>query len=161
MDLLDTIDTLTTSLESCPPLPPLQTSDPNQKEDILITEHRNLHEGLGMVENILMRALERNGLTAIPTEGEPMPGFHEIVREVEGEENDVGMIANVLKRGYSLNGKVLRPAKVLIRCQRKINCRSSCSERGRALRRRQCSRRHLINHVRTKNQKHRLELYKS
>ena len=112
-DLLDTIDTLTEALESCPPVPPLQTEDPNQKEDILVTEHRNLHEGLRMIEHILLRTLERHGLTVIPSEGEPNPVFHEVVREVEGEEKDKGTIGQVIKRGYLLNGKVLRQAKVL------------------------------------------------
>jgi len=67
-----------------------------------------------MIEKILQRTLERHGLTTISTEGEALPGFHEIVKEVGGEEKDIGTIANVLKRGYSLNGKVIRPAKVRI-----------------------------------------------
>jgi molecular chaperone GrpE len=112
IDLLDTIDILTSALESCPPLPLLDTTDPNQKEDVLVTEHRNLHEGLSMVENILLKTLERNGLTVIPADGETIPNFHEVVKEVEGEEKDVGTIATVIKRGYALNGKVLRPAQV-------------------------------------------------
>jgi molecular chaperone GrpE len=111
-DLLDTIDTLTTALESCPPVPPLETTDPNQKEDILVTEHRNLHEGLRMVEHILLRTLERHGLTPIKTETEVLPGFHEVVKEVEEEGKQVGTVAEVLQRGYMLNGKILRPAKV-------------------------------------------------
>lgn len=65
-----------------------------------------------MVEHILLKTIERHGLTIIPTEGEPMLVYHEVVREVEGEEKDAGTIANVVKRGYTLNGKVLRPAKV-------------------------------------------------
>jgi len=112
-DLLDTIDSLTESLEACPPAPPLETTDPNQKEDVLVTEHRNLYEGLRMVEYILLRTLERHGLTLIATEGEVNPPFHEVVKEVEGGK-DVGTIANVIKRGYTLNGKVLRPAKVAV-----------------------------------------------
>jgi hypothetical protein len=64
-----------------------------------------------MVEYILLRTLERHGLTLIATEGEVNPPFHEVVKEVEGDK-DVGTIANVIKRGYTLNGKVLRPAKV-------------------------------------------------
>lgn len=111
-DLLDTIDTLTTALESCPPLPPLETTDPNQKEDVLVTEHRNLHEGLRMVEHILLKTLERHGITPIKTESEVLPGFHEVVREVETEGKEAGTIAQVLQRGYTLNGKILRPAKV-------------------------------------------------
>jgi len=111
-DLLDTIDTLTNALESCPPLPPLESNDPNQREDVLVTEHRNLHEGLRMVEQVLLRTLERHGLTVIPSTGEVLPGFHEVVNEVAGDEKDVGTIAGVTKRGYVLNGKILRPAKV-------------------------------------------------
>jgi molecular chaperone GrpE len=103
---------LTNALESFPPLPPLETTDPNQKEDVLVTEHRNLHEGLGMIERIFLKTLERHGLVPIPTEGEINPPFHEIVKEIEGEEKDVGTIARVVKKGYTLNGKVLRPAKV-------------------------------------------------
>jgi len=102
-------------LESCPPVPPLETTDQNQKEDVLVTEHRNLHEGLKMVEHILFRTIERHGLTPIATEGEASPPFHEVASEVEGEEKDVGNIAKVIKRGYMLNEKVLRPAKVLVR----------------------------------------------
>ena len=79
----------------------------------MVTEHRNLHEGLKMVEHILFRTIERHGLTPITTEGEqPSPPFHEVASEVEGEGKDIGNIAKVLKRGYMLNGKVLRPAKV-------------------------------------------------
>ena len=113
-DLLDTLDTLTEALESCPPLPPLETNDPNQKEDVLVTEHRNLHEGLKMVEHILLRTIERHGLMPIAAAGEPSPPFHEVVSQVEGEgkADEVGKIAKVIKRGYTLNGKVLRPAKV-------------------------------------------------
>ena len=79
---------------------------------MLVTEHRNLHEGLRMVEQVLLRTLERHGLTVIPSTGEVLPGFHEVVNEVAGDEKDVGTIAGVTKRGYVLNGKVLRPAKV-------------------------------------------------
>ena len=79
-----------------------------------MTEHRNLHEGLKMVEHILLRTIERHGLNPIQTEGEPSPPFHEVAAEVEGEGKDVGTIAKVIKRGYTLNGKVLRPAKVCL-----------------------------------------------
>ena len=111
MDLLDTIDTLTRALETPPP-PPLETQDPNQREDVLVIEHRNLYEGLRMIERILLRTLEKHGLIVIPTEGEALPVLHEVVKEIEGEEKDVGTIADVVKKGYMLNGKVIRPAQV-------------------------------------------------
>lgn len=65
-----------------------------------------------MVEHILLRTIERHGLTPIQTEGEASPPFHEVISEVEGDGKDVGNIAKVIRRGYTLNGKVLRPAKV-------------------------------------------------
>lgn len=110
-DLLDTIDTLTTALETPPP-PPLETQDPNQREDVLVAEHRNLYEGLRIIERILLRTLEKHGLIVIPTEGETLPVLHEVVKEVEGDEKDIGTIAGVVKKGYTLNGKVIRPAQV-------------------------------------------------
>ena len=110
-DLLDTIDTLTRALETPPP-PPLETQDPNQREDVLVVEHRNLYEGLRMIERILLRTLERHGLIVIATEGEALPVLHEVVKEVEGDEKDIGTIVSVVKKGYTLNGKVIRPAQV-------------------------------------------------
>jgi molecular chaperone GrpE len=67
-----------------------------------------------MVEHILFKTLERHGMHTIPTEGEAIPGLHEVTGEVEGDEKDVGIIASVLKMGFTLRGKVLRPAKVCI-----------------------------------------------
>lgn len=67
-----------------------------------------------MIEKILLRTLERHGLEAIQTEGEALSVFHEVVKEVEGEDKDVGTISSVIQKGYTLNGKVIRPAKVTI-----------------------------------------------
>ena len=64
-----------------------------------------------MIEHILLRTLERQGLAMILTDGEANPAFHEVVKEIEGEK-DIGKIASVIKRGYTLNGKILRQAKV-------------------------------------------------
>ena len=74
-----------------------------------------------MIERILLRTLEQHGLTVIPTEGEPLPVLHEAVKEVVGEEKDVGTIANVIKKGYMLNGKVIRPAQVQSHVLNKTN----------------------------------------
>ena len=59
-----------------------------------------------------MKSLEKHGLTLIPADEELQPGLHEVVREIEGEEKDVGKIAGVVKRGFMLHGKVIRPAQV-------------------------------------------------
>ena len=59
-----------------------------------------------------MKSLEKHGLTVIPVDEELQPGFHEVVREIEGEEKNVGKIAGVVKQGFTLNGKLIRPAQV-------------------------------------------------
>ena len=59
-----------------------------------------------------MKTLEKHGLTVIPVDEEPRLGLHEVVKEIEGDEKDVGKIAGVVKQGFTLNGKVIRPAQV-------------------------------------------------
>jgi molecular chaperone GrpE len=113
IELLDTIDALSKALDSNLPRPPLDGSDPNQREDILVTEHRALHDGVRMIERILLNTLEKHGIAAIPTEEEPLSGSHEVVKEVDGEATDVGKIAAIVRQGYRLNGKVIRPVQVL------------------------------------------------
>ena len=112
IELLDTIDALSVALNSNLPRPPLDGSDPNQREDILVTEHRALHDGVRMIERILMNTLEKHGITVVPVEEEPLSGNHTVVKEVEGDEKDVGKIAGIVRQGYRLNGKVMRPAQV-------------------------------------------------
>ena len=60
----------------------------------------------------LDRALESNGLKEIPSEGKFDPEFHEALCTVDGDED--GLVAEVFQKGYTLNGKVLRYAKVKV-----------------------------------------------
>ena len=60
----------------------------------------------------MMKVLESNGVSEVPSEGKFDPNLHEALCAVEGEEDD--MIAEVFQKGYMLNGKVLRYAKVKV-----------------------------------------------
>ena len=42
------------------------------------------------------------------------PSFHEAIAEVENAKEESGIVIEELQKGYMLNGKVLRPAKVKI-----------------------------------------------
>ncbi len=42
------------------------------------------------------------------------PEFHEAVAEVDSKDKKKGEIAEVLKKGYLINGRLLRPAKVKV-----------------------------------------------
>ena len=60
----------------------------------------------------LMEVMEREGLAVIPTEGEPFdPAIHEAVAGSGGENL---VVAGEMRRGYTLAGRVLRPALVAV-----------------------------------------------
>jgi molecular chaperone GrpE len=55
--------------------------------------------------------LSQEGLEEIVTDGQFNPALHEAVDTQDGEDN---MILKVVRKGYNLNGKVLRPAGVVV-----------------------------------------------
>ncbi len=55
--------------------------------------------------------LASEGLVEIPADGVFDPALHEAVDTQEGEGNK---ILKVVRKGYNLNGKVLRPAQVVV-----------------------------------------------
>lgn len=65
------------------------------------------------IKNQLEQILKRRGLAEIKAVGEKFnPHFHEAVEMGEGEES--GIILEEIQKGYLLNDKVLRPAKVKV-----------------------------------------------
>ncbi len=69
-------------------------------------------KGIEGVRANLMKVLEANGLKEIPTNGKFDPNLHEALCTVDGDED--GDVAEVFQKGYTLNGKVLRYAKVKV-----------------------------------------------
>lgn len=68
--------------------------------------------GFKMIERKLRSALEAYGVSEIKAEGEPFdPRFHEAVRYGKGKE---GMVVEVIRKGYKLNDRVIRPAMVVV-----------------------------------------------
>jgi molecular chaperone GrpE len=62
----------------------------------------------------LLGALEKAGLERIEALGKPFdPEEHEAVMHVEGEGGDPG-VRDVVRAGYRLKGRVLRPAMVKV-----------------------------------------------
>lgn len=70
-------------------------------------------EGVKMIYSELYSILEKRGLKKIETQGKFNPKYHEalIQQEDKGEEN---MILEELQKGYMLNDKIIRIAKVKI-----------------------------------------------
>lgn len=76
------------------------------------TEDSVLVQGVRGVRANLVKVLEANGLKEMPMDGGFDPNYHEALCMVDGEED--GKIAEVYQKGYTLNGKVVRYAKVKV-----------------------------------------------
>jgi molecular chaperone GrpE len=72
-------------------------------------------KGVEMVLGALREVLEGEGLVKIEAEGKPFdPERHEAVIAVEQEDAEPGMVVDIVRAGYELGGKVLRPAMVKV-----------------------------------------------
>jgi molecular chaperone GrpE len=72
-------------------------------------------EGVSMVLRQFKEALAKVGVREIQTEGQPFdPTRHEAVDTVRVPASEDGLIVEEAQRGYTLNGRLLRPAKVVV-----------------------------------------------
>ena len=78
------------------------------------SQDKNLAKGVGMVYSNLIDSLEKEGLTEIDTNGIFDPYKHEIVVSKVDSKRKPGTILEVVKKGYTFNGMMLRPASVII-----------------------------------------------
>jgi molecular chaperone GrpE len=73
-----------------------------------------LLEGMQLIYTQLRGILEKEGLREISCQGSLDPYYHEAVAVEEKEDCEDGEILEVLQKGYTLNGKVIRYAKVKV-----------------------------------------------
>lgn len=70
-------------------------------------------EGLGLVVKQFQDVLKSEGVEEIPAEGAEFdPNLHEATEVTEGP--DEGRIVKVVAKGYKINDRVIRPAKVVV-----------------------------------------------
>ncbi len=75
----------------------------------------DLREGVRATHEQLIAVLGREGLTPVFSDGEPFdPAVHEAVMSQPSEEHEEDTIIQTFERGYSLNGRPIRPAKVVV-----------------------------------------------
>ncbi|MDH4006343.1 MAG: nucleotide exchange factor GrpE, partial [Gammaproteobacteria bacterium] len=59
--------------------------------------------------------LERFGVSEVDPEGEPFdPEMHEAMSMMPSGKVEPGSVAQVIQKGYALNGRLLRPARVIV-----------------------------------------------
>jgi molecular chaperone GrpE len=64
---------------------------------------------------LLTGTLERFGVTEVDPEGEPFdPEMHEAMTVQPSADVEPGSVLTVIQKGYALNGRLLRPARVVV-----------------------------------------------
>ena len=76
---------------------------------------RSLREGQEATLQLLTRALEKLGVTIIDPLGEPFdPARHEAMMAQPSNTAEPNSVLQVVQPGYELNGRLLRPARVIV-----------------------------------------------
>ena len=79
----------------------------------IATQFKGFIEGVKMTEDGLMKTLDKLGLQKIKPLGLRFDAnFHEALFEFEDKNQPEGTVSQVLEQGFTLNGRLLRPAKV-------------------------------------------------
>jgi molecular chaperone GrpE len=74
-----------------------------------------LLEGMEATLRLLTRAFEKSGITVVDPQGQPFnPELHEAMVTQPTADQPAGTVLAVIQRGYVLNGRLLRPARVVI-----------------------------------------------
>jgi molecular chaperone GrpE len=72
-------------------------------------------EGILQIKNQILNFLKNQGVEEIKSVGEKFdPNFQEIVEEVEEKNRESGIVVEEIQKGYKINGRLLRPAKVKV-----------------------------------------------
>lgn len=103
--LLDTSDNLSRALDAVPE----ELRHDHENHSVLA----NLYEGITMTDDGLTKAFTKNGLVKFGAKGEKFdPNLHEALFEYPDPEGEAGNIGQVMKAGFKLNERVVRPAEV-------------------------------------------------
>ena len=76
---------------------------------------KNLLQGVEMTQKLLLDACAKHGLERVGKEGDAFdPALHEAIGTESREELPNDSVARVMQGGYSLQGRLVRPAKVMV-----------------------------------------------
>lgn len=106
-DLVDSVDNLDRAL-TMGQEKIKSTEEDNKNEDLI-----NFYEGVKMTETNMLQTLQKHGLERFDPEGEKFnPNEHEatFMTPMPGKEDNT--VFHVQQKGFKLNGRVLRAAKV-------------------------------------------------
>ncbi|TXE83443.1 nucleotide exchange factor GrpE [Campylobacter peloridis] len=73
-----------------------------------------IKEGVQNTLDLLLKKLEKHMVKPIEANGEFNPNLHEAMFHVESADHESGHIVNLLQKGYMMNDRVIRSAKVSV-----------------------------------------------
>lgn len=107
-DLVESVDNFERALAMVPE-EKLKSEQKSEHQQDLV----NLHEGLRMTERILLQTLEKHGLERFDPDGQVFnPNEHEATFMTPMHDKEHNTVFLTQQKGFKLNGRVLRPAKV-------------------------------------------------
>ncbi|MBL4762822.1 MAG: nucleotide exchange factor GrpE [Gammaproteobacteria bacterium] len=75
----------------------------------------SIHEGSELTLKMLESVFEKMGITAIDPSGETFdPEQHQAMSMVESDDHEPNSVVSVMQKGYLLNGRLIRPAMVMV-----------------------------------------------
>ena len=105
-ELLAVVDNLERSVEAAREQPATDGSAPAPAA---------LIEGVELSLKLFLDTLKRGGIVQIDPIGEPFnPQFHQAVSTIESPRTEPGTVVTVLQKGYTLSGRLLRAAMVIV-----------------------------------------------
>ena len=103
-DVVEAADNLRRGLDSLPPA--------GADEPAIVTKLRDGFEG---VERSFLALLERNGISRVEAAGQPFDAnLHQAMAEQPSSEYPPGTVIQAWTAGWTLNGRLLRPAMVVV-----------------------------------------------
>ncbi|KAK7553604.1 mitochondrial co-chaperone-like protein GrpE [Phyllosticta citricarpa] len=106
-DLVESVDNLDRALQT---VPADKVTAPDANKDLVM-----LHDGLKMTDKILLDTLKKHGLERFdpsPALEKFDPNIHEAVFQTPMPDKEDGVCFHTQQKGFMLNGRVLRAAKV-------------------------------------------------
>jgi molecular chaperone GrpE len=75
----------------------------------------NLLEGVEMSQTMLLDGLKKFNVEQVDPHGEPFnPELHEAMTAVPNPDMEPNTVMDVFQKGYTLNGRLIRPAMVVV-----------------------------------------------
>lgn len=100
-ELLSVVDNLERALQTVP----------DRNHELV----KSLYEGIELTMKEFVDVLGKFNVEQIDPEGEPFdPQLHQAMSMVENNEVEPNTVIGVMQKGYSLNGRVIRPAMVMV-----------------------------------------------